>query len=399
MPINGLTNVPKMFLKLGQIRKGEKITVEQDGKKYDKPVDLDYFRVTFFEDAKRAEEQFVRAYGAKPQEINVRLAFPEVAEVWDANYEAYLKGGMYAKAASTPERGAYWIFYRDFISGEVFIRGGLPTCPDGAEILTKTLDLSAPIFSYKNNKNEMTPVFFEQVGRLNVVVPEIAEVAVGYLEFRATSPRDIRNISAELAAYDMQARQVGKTITGIPFILRRREEEITKNINGKLSRGKSWVVHLDMGGEWASKALTVIERLALPEFVEAEVKEIPNGDNWDGAIFEEDKPEPEPLKTTAKIEDDIDKDFPPQPATSPTSKTPEHIKGMKITPQDILDQGLSESVQSASWMVNKLLLVNKPLDEGLEICKLYRRWRNSGLEAKDAAVKTLAGEQPPTQKE
>lgn len=101
-------------------------------------------------------------------------------------------------------------------------------------------------------------------------------------------------------------------------------------------------------------------------------------------------------------ENDVDKDFPPQPEAAhgpsvvvgPSAKVPAHVKGMKIMPQDILDQGLSESVQSASWMVNKLLLVNKPLDEGLEICKLYRRWRISGLEAKDAAVKTLAKEQP-----
>jgi hypothetical protein len=50
-------------------------------------------------------------------------------------------------------------------------------------------------------------------------------------------------------------------------------------------------------------------------------------------------------------------------------------------------------------MWNKLLLVGKPLDQGLEICKLYRRWRDAGLVAKDAAVKTLAGEQPPEKTE
>ena len=319
MPINGLTNVPKMFLKLGQIRKGEKVTVERDGKTYEKPVDLDYFRVTFFDDAKIAEDQFRKVYGDKPREINVRLAFPEVSENWDGFYEAYLKGGMYAKAASTPERGAYWIFYRDFISGSIFIRGGMPTCPEGAEVLAK-LDLDAPIFSYQNNKGEMMPVFFEQVGRLNVVVPEIAEVAVGYLEFRASSPRDIRNISAELAAYDMQARQVGKTITGIPFILRRREEEVTKNIKGKISRGKSWVVHLDLGGEWASKALTVIERLALPEFVDAEIREVPNGDteNWDDGLSEQNKSESKPAAPKPDVvADEVDRMFPPTPTKPP----------------------------------------------------------------------------------
>lgn len=328
MPINGLTNVPKMFLKLGQIRKGEKVVVEKDGKSYEKPIDLDYFRVTFFQDAKRAEERFREAYGDKPKEINVRLAFPEVSEVWDANFESYLRGGMYAKAASTPERGPYWIFYRDFDSGDILIRDGLPTCPQGSEILAAPLDLSAPVFSYQSKKGEMTPVFFDQIGRLNVVVPEVAEVAVGYLEFRATSPRDIRNISAELAAYDMQARQIGRNITGIPFILRRREEEVTKNINGKLSRGKSWVVHLDLGGEWALKALTVIERLALPEFVDAEVRDVPNGPDWDNEIFDEaEPPAPAPPKTpkagkTPKTEPIVPKpaeDAPSQPATPPSN--------------------------------------------------------------------------------
>jgi hypothetical protein len=39
-PIAGLTNVPKAFLRLGHIRKGEK-----DERGF--PKDLDYFRVTF----------------------------------------------------------------------------------------------------------------------------------------------------------------------------------------------------------------------------------------------------------------------------------------------------------------------------------------------------------------
>lgn len=50
-------------------------------------------------------------------------------------------------------------------------------------------------------------------------------------------------------------------------------------------------------------------------------------------------------------------------------------------------------------MMNNLLLMNRPLEQGFEVCKLYRRWRATGLEAKDAAVKTLAGEQPPAEKE
>jgi recombination protein RecT len=112
-------------------------------------------------------------------------------------------------------------------------------------------------------------------------------------------------------------------------------------------------------------------------------------------------PEPATTRPSFTITDDVDKIFPKTDAqpTSTKASPPVPIKGMKITPQDILDQGLTKSIQSASWMWNKLLLVGKPLDQGLEICKLYRRWRDAGLEAKDAAVKTLAKEEPPAEKE
>lgn len=97
--------------------------------------------------------------------------------------------------------------------------------------------------------------------------------------------------------------------------------------------------------------------------------------------------------------DDVDKIFPPQSEAAPASKMPAHVKGMKIAPQDILDQGLAKDIATASWMWNSLCLVNKPLDNGLEICKLYCRWHDTGLKGADAAVKTLAGEQPPAQEE
>ena len=82
-------------------------------------------------------------------------------------------------------------------------------------------------------------------------------------------------------------------------------------------------------------------------------------------------------------------------ADQSTSKLPAHVKGMKITPQDILDQGLAKDIATASWMWNTLCLVGKPFNDGLGICKLYCRWHATGLKGADAAMKTLAGEQPP----
>ena len=265
MPINGLTNVPKSFLKLGQIRKGQK---DKDGR----PIDLDYFRVTFHPQETECAELFKATYGEEPRRINIRLAFPDVADVFDANYECYSKGGMIAKAASNDEK-AWWVFFRDHDTGEVLVRNSMPVGERGRELFEKPIDLDAPIYSYKNKKNETVNAFLEPVGRLNVVVPELASLRVGFMEFRATSTKDISAIARELAGIDHMARLAGKDITGIPMVLTRREEEITKNINGQLSRGDSWMVHIEVGGEWGGRALEAIERRALPDVVDAEVVE------------------------------------------------------------------------------------------------------------------------------
>lgn len=269
-------------MKLGKIRKGQKETVKRkDGSTYEKPVDLDYFRVTFQpgKQSDQIEKAFRAVYGEKPTELHVRFAEPRLESVWDANYECYKQGGLVAQAGSN-ENGAFWIFYRDPDSSEVLVRGGSAANAEGRSLMDKPLDLSAPI--YKNAKGE--GVYLEPVGRLQVVIPEVAHLAVGFFEFCPTSPRDIRNISAELGAYDAIAKSYGKSITGIPFILRRREEEVTRKIDGKLTKGKSWVVHLDAGGEWGTKAIEMIERLALPDVVEGEVlstSEPESGPEWD----------------------------------------------------------------------------------------------------------------------
>jgi len=284
MPIAGLTNVPKAFLKLGQIRKGEK------DPKTGAPRDLDYFRVTFFDNENECADVFRQAYGERPDKINIRLAFPDVSDVWDANFECYAKGGLIAKASSTQDpvtlqEVVKWLFYRDHQTGQVLVRNGFPVGDDGIEFMKQPIDLTKPIYSYKSRNGETVDAFLEPVGRLNVVVPELASIRVGYMEFRPGSPKDIAAISRELAAIDHMARQAGKDITGIPMKLTRREEEITKNINGKLSRGPSWLVHIEVGGEWGGKALEYIERKALPEFIEAEIEEI-EPEEWQEEVIE-----------------------------------------------------------------------------------------------------------------
>lgn len=354
MPISGLTDAPKAFMKLGMIKKGEKRKVTKQGRngpyEIEIPVDLDYFRMIFSpgKQAAEIEKAFRLAYGDRPQELNVRFADASVKEVWDANYEAYKQGGLIAKAG-TNETGAYWIFYRDPETMEVLVRNGAAVGEAGRELMEKPIDLEAPIYHLSNGD----PAMLETVGRLQVVIPEVAHLAVGYFVFQPGSPRDIRNISSELAMYAAMASSYGNTITGIPFVLGRRKEEITKNINGKLSKGDSWPVHLTAGGVWGRQAIEMIERLALPEYVEGTVKEAPvqNSPEWEGAPEEWSDPEPEEAEPT------------PTTPTQPPAPQPE--------PVEMCDPGGNQAVGYAAqtWNIAPAK-VRKEIEKATEQGKL-----------------------------
>lgn len=386
-PIAGLTDVPRAFLKLGQIRKGEK------DPQTDAPRDLDYFRVTFYDDEKECETLFREVYGEQPRAINIRLAFPNIADVWDANLECYSKGGLIAKASSaqdpvTLQEVVKWFFYRDHQTGQVLVRNGFPVGDDGIEFMKKPIDLTQPVYSYKNRRDEKVDAFLEPVGRLNVVVPELASIRVGYLEFRPGSPKDIAAISRELAAIDHMARQAGKDITGIPMRLTRREEEITKNINGKLSRGPSWLVHIEVGGEWGGKALEYIERKALPEWVDAEVEEV-NGDAHDYPV------EPEWAKEVfeaAAAEE-------PVPTAAPSKAVSREPDVPVITAQFLLDEEIVKTNKEAEYLIGLLMIDGAPEKEGKARIKLFNDWRKvftgqNDKARKQAAEKAIAGEVP-----
>lgn len=271
MPISNLTTNPQQaFMKLGKIRKGDR------GGKNGAPRDLDHFRVTFMDGskAKALEAAFREKYGPEPTEINVRVPYNEIHRFWDANYECYKQGGLVAQAGSTAD-GDYWIFYRDPDSSEVLVRNGQAVGEAGRMFLAnRKCDVNDPV--YYNAAKE--PVMLEPVGRLQVVIPELAGIEVGYFEFTPTSPRDIRTLSAELAAFDAIAKSFGKGLAGVPFKLIRRKETVTKKIKDKLTQGESWVVHITTGGDWGIKAIEAVERMALPDVVDVEPEDITDYD-------------------------------------------------------------------------------------------------------------------------
>lgn len=267
MPIHNLTTgTSHAFMKLGKIKKGDR------GGKNGAPRDLDHFRITYMDSpkAKQLEEAFRSVYGPEPTEINVRVPYNEIEKFWDANYECYRQGGLVAQAGSTAD-GMYWIFYRDPDTSEVLVRGGSAVGEAGRKFLDNTPCREDTVI-YRNASNE--PMYLEPVGRLQVVIPELANIEVGYFEFTPGSPRDIRNITAELSAFDALARGAGKGLAGIPFKLIRRKEAVTKKIKDKLTQGDSWVVHITTGGEWGVKAIEAVERMALPEIIDVEAEDV-----------------------------------------------------------------------------------------------------------------------------
>lgn len=382
MPIYGLTDAPKAFMKLGMIKKGEKRKVTKQGKNgtYDVeiPVDLDYFRVIFSpgKQAAEIEKTFRAAYGDRPQELNVRFADASVNEVWDANFECYKQGGLIAKAG-TNESGAYWIFYRDPETMEVLVRNGAPVGEEGRKLFEKPIDLNAPIYKLANGD----PALLEPVGRLQVVIPEVAHLAVGYFVFSPGSPRDIRNISAELGMYAAMASSYGNTITGIPFVLGRRKEEITKNINGKLSKGESWPVHLTAGGVWGRQAIEMIERLALPDHVDAEVRDVPaqNAPDWtDSPEDWEDEP---PIPATPQVP------VIPEPVVPVSTQPP----APQPPPVEMCDPGSNQAVGYAAQVWNIApVKVRKEISQALEQGKLKNPMSKDDFKAWVANLKQPA---------
>lgn len=271
MPIVGITDRSGMFMEIGRIRKGEEKTPNAPGK------NLSHFRAAFRPDEKEAKDIFLSLYGAEPRMINIRFAYPDIARNWDAYYEAHAKGGMIAQATGDVADGGAWKYYYDSESGQVHIRDYIARDEIGESLVKEGPHLDRPITT------QGKPVFLKMVGKLKVVIPELRRV--GHMVLVTTSIYDISAIDQELKGYVDMARMVNRTICEIPFILLRREEEITKKIDGKKVKGKDWMVHVIPSGEWTSLAMNTLNRLSLEEIVEGETRLLPapshSDENWD----------------------------------------------------------------------------------------------------------------------
>lgn len=243
MPIIGLTDRGLSFPEIGQIRKGIKETrTRQDGSSYTVPKDLEFFRVEFDQRESRAAARFVQVYGEQPQEINVILPFDEIERCWDAWLEAYTAGRLVARSD-----GQKFVYLVNTETGEAVVKNGVPIVPyiDGQVV---------------GKDYEGKDVFARPVGRLRVIVPELARAA--YLTVHTTSVNDIANISMQLEAF----KQINDgVIKGIPLVLRRRPKKISiPTKDGQRARMQKWLLSIEADPEWVRAKLAEVKTLALP---------------------------------------------------------------------------------------------------------------------------------------
>lgn len=305
MPIVKITDRAGMFTEIGKIHKGAPKATNAPG------ANLDYFRVEFREDEDVAKNAFVAVYGDRPREINIRFPYPDIPRVWDAYYEAYVKGGMVAQATGDVADGGRWKYFYDYESGLVCVRDYIARNQFGEQLVKDGPRLDKPVAYVGEKKN---PIMLDMQGRLKVVVPEIGRAA--NLTLVTTSVYDIVSISEELAAYSEQAARYGKTICDIQFVLLRRKEMITKKIGGKKVKAEDWMCHIIPSQEWTGKFHLMIDRKIMENMlVEGETRALPEPDE---VISETDEWE-EPERVTGIPEPEPE---PAPKATQPTAQPP-----------------------------------------------------------------------------
>lgn len=306
MPIKNLqSNRQAQFPVIGKLRKGAP-QEERNGKTI-VGKDLGHFR--FDSDDTSAVQAFTVAYGNEPKALKVLLPFATVEQNFQAWMEEYTSGGLKRRCDGESQN-----FHRDE-------RGNGVATPTPCEKACGRACLC------------------KQVGRLYVIVPELARLA--YVVVETHSIYDIIQLTENLQA----AFALRGNLAGVPFILSRREREISTpgKEQGKRFRTKKSLLFIEPDPEWVQRKLIAMRAEAfamLPEVSGAHVPTVQTPET--GVDYE-----------TGEIMVDgdyVDEDDPPtdNPFTdSLAGKTPasERLQG-KI---NLLFNG--DAADAAAWLV------------------------------------------------
>jgi len=228
-PIIGLTDsVRPAFPLLGKLRKGAAQGGRGPGR------DLDHFRFT--SDNPAIVRAFQEAYGSEPRAIPCVMPYADVEDNFTTWKEAWVAGGLQHRCDG--QTCVIWLTDRGTYSREPV------PCPGGCK----------------------------QVGRLNLIVPELVRAGhVGYVTVETHSVNDLLNLQASLEA----AAQLAPNgdLRGIRWVLRRVPERIsTPAQNGGRARRESWMLKLTPDARWAQRQF----ELALSEG-DSEMRQLPSG--------------------------------------------------------------------------------------------------------------------------
>lgn len=275
MPIEGLTDQPRAFVEIGQLRKGA--PKPKDDKK--PGSDLTYFRAVFYEGEEEAAKMFHESYPDEPRAIEVFLPFDEPSENFETWKEAYLAGGLIHRCNRVDVQYAV-----DPSSGEVLVQDGKDA--DGNPVKCD----GGPVAYYTDKKGKEQPVYCKPEGRLKVIVPALRRLA--YMTVITHSIWDIVNLSKELEGYWWEN---GQKLRGVRFILKRRPKMIStpSGTGGKRARRKKWLLDIEPAPSWVEEQFLALEQAARPRLLE-EPLELPNGvpdtngnDNVNGEVIYE----------------------------------------------------------------------------------------------------------------
>lgn len=222
MPIKHLQSARSSFPCIGKLRKGSAKQLRSDGKEV-MGRDLDHFR--FVTDDGDAAAVFAAYYGSEPKTVSCFLPYATTDENFQAWLEEYRAGGLVRRCD-----GETCVFHRD-------AQGRPITVPTPC---TKQCGC-------------------KQVGRLAIIIPQLARLAYVLVETHSTY--DIIQLTENLQA----AQALRGDLRGIPFVLSRREREIsTPTDNGGRARRKKWLLFIEPDPQWVTRQLESMRLAALP---------------------------------------------------------------------------------------------------------------------------------------
>ena len=286
----------------------------------------------------------------------------------DAWLEAYTAGRMVAR--SDGERFTYLI---DTDTGEILVRNGKPDAPytDGQTV-------------GKDSKGKA--VYCRPVGRLKVIVPELARAA--FLTVNTTSVHDIHNISSQLEAFKELNNGV---IKGVPLVLRRRPKSIsTPRKDGSRVRMEKYLLSIEADPTWVKAKLAEVKHLSLPDvypLLPGEDESVIESEFVDDGEEGEFLPEAVDSSDEKEVEKEVEKE------ESKKEDEPERENGENGIYQLMVDEGLNPNLQDAKTALGRCKTGYDTPEKAIDWMKKYNGWLELGSTLAQAAKQANEGKE------